>query len=558
MSTPGEAPGRLVRWLVGLNLRAKLMLMSTSISIVCFLVATSVLVTGEFWAVRDALLARAQALTETVAANSEAALSFDDREGAEILLATVLSEPLVTEARLIVPEPGTQQIAAVPFARVARNSNTMLPITVSRSEGHRFDGSMLQVIRPVTSGEDALGWVFIRLELTLLEELLGRIGLVLLPLLVATVILAWLLASWLERLITRPAIELLRTAETIRQFKNYGVRARQLAHDELGQLTTAFNAMLDEVESHDAARTRIEAEIRELNDQLEAKVRTRTEDLQKSNQGLSQALERLQTAQDQLVEAEKMAALGGLVAGVAHEINTPLGICVTVSSHFHEQVVALRDAYERGIKRTDLERFLEDSEQAARLIETNLNRAAELVRSFKQVAVDQSTEGRRRFHLAGYLAEVLISLGPQLKRSKVRVSILGERTIEVDSYPGVFAQIITHLAMNAAMHAFDEDGGEVTIQLNRRGSLLEMVFSDNGRGMDESVRQRVFDPFFTTRRGQGGSGLGLHIIYNQVTRQLGGTLRCESSPGQGTRFVLRVPLVSPAAAGQGQSPDGTY
>ena len=173
MSTPGEAPGRLVRWLVGLNLRAKLMLMSTSISIVCFLVATSVLVTGEFWAMRDALLARAQALTETVAANSEAALSFDDREGAEILLATVLSEPLVTEARLIVPEPGTQQIAAVPFARVARNSNTMLPITVSRSEGHRFDGSMLQVIRPVTSGEDALGWVFIRLELTLLEELLG-------------------------------------------------------------------------------------------------------------------------------------------------------------------------------------------------------------------------------------------------------------------------------------------------------------------------------------------------------------------------------------------------
>lgn len=548
--TDAPAPrGRLVRWLSRLNLRAKLMLMSTSISIVCFLVATSVLVTGEFWAMRDALLARAQALAETVAANSEAALGFNDREGAEILLATVLSEPLVTEARVVIPEPGTQQIASVPFARVARDDAAMRPITVSRSEGHRFDGSMLQVIRPVRVDGEEQGWVFIRLQLTLLEELLGRIGLVLLPLLVATVILAWLLSSRLERLITRPAIELLRTAETVRQFKNYSVRARKLGHDELGQVTTAFNAMLDEVESHDAARTRIEAEIRDLNEQLEAKVRARTEDLQQSNLGLSQALERLHTTQDQLVESEKMAALGGLVAGVAHEINTPLGICVTMASHLDQQVAGLRSAYERGIKRTDLERFLEDSEQSARLIQSNLDRATGLVRSFKQVAVDQSTEGRRRFHLAGYLTEVLTSLGPQLKRSKIRASIHGERTIEIDSYPGVFAQIITTLTMNAVVHAFGDDGGEITIDLERRGPMLEMVFADNGRGMSDEVRQRVFDPFFTTRRGQGGSGLGLHITYNQVTRQLGGSIRCESGPGEGTRFVLLVPLVSPGSPG---------
>ena len=528
-----------------LSLRAKLVAMATSISIVCFLVATAVLVSGEYWAMRDALLARAQALAETVAANSEASLNFNDRAGAQILLATVLSEPLVTEARLVIPEPGMTQLAAVPFARVAREEGDMPPILVSRAEGHRFDGSLLEVIRPVDQDGEVLGWVYLKMRLTLLDQLLGRIALVLVPLLLATLVLAWLLSSRLERVITRPAIELLRTAETVRQFKNYSVRAQVMADDEFGQLTNAFNAMLDEVESQDAARTRVEGEIHELNEQLEAKVKARTEDLQESNRGLSKALERLHAAQDQLVEAEKMAALGGLVAGVAHEINTPLGICVTVSSHLAEQVHGLRKLYATGIKRSDLEAFISDSEQASALIQSNLARAAELVRSFKKVAVDQSSEDRRKFHLAGYIAEVLTSLGPQLKRSKIKAAIEGDRGVEMDSYPGVFAQIITNLTMNAATHAFDSEGGAIQIVLTADGERLNLTFRDNGKGMSEDVRQRVFDPFFTTRRGQGGSGLGLHITYNQVTQQLGGTIRCESRPGQGTQFILSMPQKSP-------------
>lgn len=538
---------RIEERLSHLSLRAKLVAMSTSISVICFLVATAVLVSGEYWAMRDALLARAQALAETVAANSEASLNFDDRAGAQILLATVLSEPLVIEARLVIPEPGTTQLAALPFARVVRDNAEMTPMLVSRSEGHLFDGSLLEVIRPVNQDGEILGWVYLRMRLTLLDQLLGRIALVLVPLLIATLVLAWLLSSRLQRVITRPAIELLRTAETVRQFKNYSVRARVLAEDEFGRLTTTFNAMLDEVEMQDAARTRVEGEIRELNEQLEAKVKARTEDLQQSNQGLSQALDRLHAAQDQLVEAEKMAALGGLVAGVAHEINTPLGICVTVSSHLAQQVAGLRKLYDSGIKRSDLEAFINDSEQASALIQSNLARAAELVRSFKKVAVDQSSEDRRKFHLAGYIAEVLTSLGPQLKRSKIKASIDGDRTVEVDSFPGVFAQIITNLTMNAATHAFDGEGGNVQILLATEADRLNLTFRDDGKGMSEDVRQRVFDPFFTTRRGQGGSGLGLHITYNQVTQQLGGTIRCESRPGQGTQFYLSIPLKSPEA-----------
>jgi signal transduction histidine kinase len=399
-----------------------------------------------------------------------------------------------------------------------------------------------------------IGHVYLRVHLLELDSLIGRFLWVLLAAIVATVAVAWVLSRRLQGMVTRPVTELLTVTEAVRHSKDYGLRARVLADDELGELTGAVNAMLAEVQAHDAARAEVETEMRELNEQLEAKVRDRTQDLQASNLDLKEAIDILRRTQGQLVESEKMAALGGLVAGVAHEINTPLGICVTIASHLNDQLAQLRQAYAGGIRRRDLETFIADSEQALAIINTNLHRSADLVRSFKRVAVDQGSEERRKVLADEYISEVLTSLSPQLKRARIAVTLDCPAGIELDTFPGVIAQIITNLAVNAVIHAFEEHP-EPRIELRCRADegQFELSFADNGRGMAEDVRQRIFDPFFTTKRGAGGSGLGLHITYNQVTQQLGGVIRCESAPGVGTTFLIRFPQVSPGQR-EGEAP----
>lgn len=265
---------------------------------------------------------------------------------------------------------------------------------------------------------------------------------------------------------------------------------------------------------------------------------------QLANQELSKTLENLQATQNQLVEAEKMAALGGLVAGVAHEINTPVGVGVTAASVLEEKTGDFRQIYQNGqMKRSDLEKYLDIAEQSSGMILRNLQRAAELIQSFKQVAVDQSSEERRIFAVKPYLEEVLLSLHPKLKRTHLATEIYGDDNLTLDSFPGAFAQIVTNLVMNSLIHAYEPNQpGRLTFNLNQKQGQLVFEYADDGRGIPKEYLGKIFDPFFTTKRGQGGSGLGLHIIYNLVTQKLGGTIRCESEMGRGTKFMIELPL----------------
>jgi signal transduction histidine kinase len=265
---------------------------------------------------------------------------------------------------------------------------------------------------------------------------------------------------------------------------------------------------------------------------------------QQANAELSQTLENLKAAQRQLVEAEKMAALGGLVAGVAHEINTPVGVGVTAASLLEEKTVAFRQTYQSGqMKRSDLEKYLDLASQSSQMLLNNLHRAAELIQSFKQVAVDQSSEERRLFLVKAYLEEVLLSLHPKLKRTPLTVEVQVDDSLALDSYPGAFAQIVTNLVMNSLTHAYElGQAGRLTFQFNQENGRFVFEYTDDGRGIPQEHLGKIFDPFFTTKRGQGGSGLGLHIIYNLVTQKLKGTIRCESEAGHGTRFVIEAPM----------------
>lgn len=278
-------------------------------------------------------------------------------------------------------------------------------------------------------------------------------------------------------------------------------------------------------------------------DRLERAVHERTALLEQQNAALNAAMAALRQAQADLVRQEKLASLGRLVAGVAHEINTPLGICVTATSHLVQELKLTREELAAGAMTEDsLEQFLDIVDQSLRIMTTNTQRAAALVRSFKQVAVDQSSDAIRSFNLKAYIHEVLLSLQPKLKGRPVSVTVDCAADIELDSFPGAVSQILTNMLMNSLVHGYErEQAGAIVIAAALEGEAVVLTYSDDGAGMDGETLAKMFDPFFTTRRSSGGSGLGAHILYNLVTGPLGGTVDVDSAPGQGLRYRLRFP-----------------
>ncbi len=261
------------------------------------------------------------------------------------------------------------------------------------------------------------------------------------------------------------------------------------------------------------------------------------------------AEQELRQAQTELIQAEKMAALGSLVAGVAHEINTPIGNTLTAASHLYDRAQAFRSKLETDkIRKTDLVGFFDLFEVTTRLILRDTERAIELIQSFKQVAVDQTSGERRQFDLKGYIEEVFLSLRPRIRRTKLAVEIACPPDILMDGYPGALSQLLTNFVMNSLMHGYQaQDTGTLRIEVTQpRPGQVELVYSDDGKGMTRDVLEHVFDPFFTTKRGAGGSGLGMHIVYNIVTTTLRGTIRVESEVDHGARFILRIPMITPA------------
>lgn len=270
--------------------------------------------------------------------------------------------------------------------------------------------------------------------------------------------------------------------------------------------------------------------VKNLNETLEQKVKDRTEELVKM--------------EISLIKSEKMAALGTLVAGVSHEINTPLGIGVTAISHIQDSIREFENKYKSGqLDRKSFEVFLENISETGTIIMNNLNRANRLMQSFKQVSVDQSNEIKRKFKVKEYIEELLISLNPKIKRTKQSIVIKCDDSLEIDSYPGAISQILTNLIMNSLMHAYiPEDIGEITISFYANEKYLKMKYEDDGRGISQDILDRILEPFFTTKRDSGGTGLGLHIVYNIVTLQLNGTISCESKVDSGTTFTIEIPL----------------
>lgn len=533
----------MLSFFTALSFQQKVLIHSLVVVVVALLLSAGAMFFYTMLHYQDYLRTDAQVHADMIAANSRAALVFDQPEAVEQLLAALDGKASFSQVAVYrQTATGTRPDDAVLFAAYqsdpAQAAWDVLPTP------SKLDKEATQVLRPVVLGDDTIGYV--RLQFS--EEPLQAYVFGLLVFCAVSMCIAMGLALWLSHklqpLLTRPATLLVNAAKHVIRWQDYSMRAPRVSDDEFGALTDTFNAMLDQIQSHSLQQKATEKEIRHLNESLEKKVQQRTSELESSNVELSQALEALQSTQSQFVEQEKMAALGGLVAGVAHEINTPIGVAMTSASHLDEEAKSFAKQYSKGgLTRRQLEEHVNITKECATILMTNLRRAAELIKSFKAVAVDQSTENCRDFELAQVLDEIITSLRPKLKPQRHQVTIECPTALVMRSYPGALFQVITNLVMNSIIHGFEtKTAGEIHISVVQQQNQACLTYCDNGKGMAPNVLDRLFDPFFTTKRHQGGSGLGTHIVYNLVTQALGGTIDCRSEPEGGTTFVLSLPL----------------
>ncbi|WP_114860992.1 sensor histidine kinase [Azospirillum brasilense] len=331
------------------------------------------------------------------------------------------------------------------------------------------------------------------------------------------------------------------------------IEQARLLGERLGAAAPELRADFEALVEAFQRSTREQRRLVRVSDRLQAQIGSANQELERRRQEAESALADLREAQEAMVRAEKLASLGALVAGVAHEINTPVGIAVSCASHLSDATAGLRRRAQSGeLSKADFSRYLATATDTSALILTNCERAAKLIASFKQVAVDRASAERRAVNLNRYIQETLVSLEPKLRQGRHTISVSCPDGLVVDSYPGALSQILTNLVMNSVTHAFvdaqgtEGQGGALSVTVDEpEPGTVRLVYTDDGRGIPADHLPRIFDPFFTTRRGEGGSGLGLHIVHNLAVGALKGTIAVNSTPGQGTRFVLTFPKITP-------------
>lgn len=497
-------------------------------SLLSLLVAGVLLYQADHYLTRQRMVEEAESIAGLLGSHSAASLMFLDQKTAAESLGTLTNLGHI-EAACLFDTAGQVFASYQRIPGAATRCTTAVPETA---------GDAIEIRRPVMAEDRHVGQLRLLASLTPLRE---RSRVMLLSMLLAFGVAFALAVGFglgLQRSITRPLGRVQEVAAEVVRTGNYACRARLDGDDELARMAQAIDAMLDTIEHQRTA-------LADFANALESKVEQRTRELADSNTQLSEALDILQRTQTDLIRQEKMASLGVLVAGVAHELNTPLGNAVMVCSSLVEEIRRLEADVAGGtLRKSRLTEALAALHDGFDLAMRNLTRAAELVTSFKQVAVDQTSDRRRVFDLGHFLGEVVDTLRPSFKGRPVTLAIEAPAGIVMDSFPGQLAQVITNLVLNAQLHAFEEGTpGRIVL----RAAVLdeaqvEITVEDNGRGIPADHLSRVFDPFFTTRLGQGGSGLGLNIVYNIVTA-LGGRITVDSTPGYGAQFrvvILRV------------------
>lgn len=413
------------------------------------------------------------------------------------------------------------------------------------AQPREFEGGMEYMHAIVSDTVGEIGLLFIRTSDENYRSFLSE-GILRSILMASAILLASGLLAWnFERVISTPIGDLIQFMRQVARSGEYDARIHANRTADSAELSDALNNLLKRMQGYVEKNKAMEQEYQTLNAGLEEMVSQRTTALKEANQELIQTLEKLHQFQRQIVQNEKMASLGDMVAGVAHEVNTPIGLGVTASTMMLDRLKSLKTDFEsKNLKASSMQKFIDEGEENLNIIYRNLNRAAELISSFKQVAVDQSSESSRVFVLKQLIDEILLSLRPRLKKLHHNIAIDCNDELCIESKAGPINQILINLIMNSILHGFDDsETGNIVIKASIAGKRnLHIVYTDDGKGIPDELRKRIFDPFVTTKRGQGGSGLGMHLVYNLVTQALNGSITVESKTGEGVKFDIIFPV----------------
>ncbi|GGF83013.1 sensor histidine kinase [Alteromonas lipolytica] len=404
---------------------------------------------------------------------------------------------------------------------------------------------IIEVIRPVNLEDKTLGYVYVRLSAKSFYEYIANTRMVQLATVMLIIIAAFMVALKYGQKLSNPIQDITLMLQKVARTRDYSLRFSATHVREYNQMLDSVNVLLARVEEYIVKQQQAEKQLQTLNSRLEEEVHQRTVALKSANDELIQTLEKLHQFQRQIVENEKMASLGDMVAGVAHEVNTPIGLGITASTMMLDRLAVIDQQFkDKTLKASSMQRFIDESRENLNIIYRNLDRAAELISSFKQVAVDQSSEEAREVNVRQLIEETLMSLRPRLKKVSHTVSIDCPETLNVNCKAGPVNQILINLIMNSLLHAFEtvENGKIDVIARLTDDQKLKIIYRDNGSGIPESIKSRIFDPFVTTKRGQGGSGLGMHLVFNLVTQALGGNIKLESEEGNGVEYTLTFPV----------------
>lgn len=414
--------------------------------------------------------------------------------------------------------------------------------------GNKAIDTKMFVEYPIIYNEKNVGKLQIHADYQdIYHRLWQQAGFILIAEFIKIFIVAFFIIIIVDKLITRHLFQITRYAQQLAPHnldEELILSNRPIVEDELDYLVNAINNMRVKLQNDIIKLEDAESALLALNGELEVKVHDRTAKVEESNKQLQESLDDLTLAKDQLVQSEKMASLGQLVAGVAHEVNTPLGICVTSISGLKEKIDSLKYAVSsENLSKTYLTDTLNLLSEYEEIIDRSLKKSVELISSFKSVAVEQHTDPEVRINLHKHVYDVVNTVKTLFKHKKYNININVDKDFSLITYPSAWNQIITNFLMNSHIHGFENcQEGEISITFSESKEYLTLDYYDNGKGIPDDLKKRIFDPFVTTKRGQGGSGLGLNIVFNLVNAKLGGTVSLMNSK-QGTHFKVKVPIV---------------
>jgi len=483
-------------------------------------------------------------LSEIVAFDAANSVIDNDRKTQEMRLKSFDKIPLVKNIHIYTIDKASKQ----PVFFISFNAKKTPPVplridSVNELKTPRITNDFIEITRSIINNDTLVGYVYMRGSLESLEVYVKNKILIDILLTILVLIVVYLIAIKIQERIAKPIEQLSLLLKDVSRNHNYDVRAPATNVKEITALSNSLNIMLTRTQKQIERHEKDKNEIKLLNQSLEEKVNQRTIALKEANQELLSTLERMHQYQTQIVENEKMASLGQMVAGVAHEVNTPIGLGITGSTLLRDKLTEVQVSFDNKLLTSNqLKHFIDEGIENLDLIYRNLNRAAVLIADFKKVAVLQDVEINISVNIYQLLNDIHTAVQSELQAKHTKIIINCPKDLVIKTQPNTLQQVFEQLLLNSVIHGFEGiENNEVMFDVQYTNEQLTINYTDNGVGVDKTVRNRIFDPFVTSKRGEGASGLGMHLVYNLVTQALGGRIHFDIEAKRGVRFIISIP-----------------